>query len=103
MENTAVETTTLDDIELPRETLQTIELSASHTEFSHADMPFLDDPDESTIPSPTAAITTGDEPVDATFATARINLSGDIYENDRDNAAIFQLEELTSVIEGKSP
>jgi len=103
MDDTAIETTTLDEIVLPRETLQTMELSASQTEFSHADMPFLDVADASTIPRPLVAITTGLDPVDATLAIARINVSGDVYENDRDNVAVFKLEELTSVIDIKIP
>jgi hypothetical protein len=103
MDDTAIETTTLDKIVLPRETLQTMELSASHMEFSHADMPFLDVADASLIPRPTVAITTGLDPVDATLAIARITLSGDVYENDRDNVAVFKSEELTSLIDVKIP
>jgi hypothetical protein len=54
-----------------------MELSASHAEFSHADKPFRDEADTPKIPKPIAAITTEDDPVDATFEDPMTNLSGE--------------------------
>jgi len=79
---TAIDTTMLDDITVPRETLQTMQLSASHWEFSHADMPVLAFPDMPAIPKPTVAIINDDDPVDATLAVPITSVFiGDENEN----------------------
>ena len=103
MDTLAVETTTLDDVEEPRETLHAIELSANHLEFSHADLSTLDVPDMPTNPKPTAAITMDDDPVDATFAVPRTNESKEKYEKDCVREATFKLDELITEIEENSP
>jgi hypothetical protein len=99
----AAETAILDDVEEPRETLQTIELSANHIELSHADLSTLDIPDIPTNPRPIAAMTTEADPVDATFAVPRTNESRAAYENDCVSEATFKLEELKTEIEANSP
>ena len=101
--NKAEVTATLDVIELPRETLHSTELSASHAEFSHADLPFLDDTDIPRIPKPTAAITTEDDPVEATFEDPTKNISGREYDTDRVNIAVFKLEEIKTLTEANGP
>jgi len=99
----AAETDTLEDVEEPRETLQTIELSANHIELSHADLSTLDIPDIPTNPRPIAAMTTDADPVDATFAVPRTNESREAYENDCVSEATFKLEELKTEFEANSP
>jgi len=74
--------------------LHTTELSASHTEISHADKLLLDDADKPRIPKPTAAMNTEDDPVDATFEDPRTNFSTEEYDNDRVEIAVFKLEEI---------
>jgi hypothetical protein len=100
---TAEETTTLDEIAVPRGTLQTMELSASHSEFSHADALILDDADTPKIPKPTATTTTEEDPVDATFEVPRTNFSGDKYEKDRVKDVTFRPEDIKTGIDANSP
>jgi hypothetical protein len=100
---TAEETTTLDEIAVPRGTLQTMELSASHSEFSHADALILDDADTPKIPKPTATTTTEEDPVDATFEVPRTNFSGDKYEKDRVKDVTFSPEDIKTGIDANSP
>jgi hypothetical protein len=60
----AIETKALDDTAVPRGTLQRIEVPLSQIEASQTHLPTLDAPDIPTIPNPTAAIKTDDDPVD---------------------------------------
>ncbi len=100
---TAVETTTLDDNAVPPGTLHTMQLSASHREFSHADVPALDDPEMLVTPKSTAEIVTEDDPVDATLAVPRTVILREENENDCVSAAAFKLEEVTTAIEANTP
>jgi len=67
----ADETTRLDAVEGPRNTLQMIELSAIHLEFSFGDPSILDIPDQLTNPSPTAATATDIEPLEGMLEDPR--------------------------------
>jgi hypothetical protein len=100
---TAEETTKLDAIAVPRGTLQTMELSDNHSEFSHADALILDDADTPKIPKPTATTTTEEDPVDATFEDPRTNFSEDKYEKDLVKDAAFRPEDIKTVLDANSP